>query len=254
MRLSKRLETVISLVQRGNAAVDVGCDHAFVPIELVSRKIAPFAAACDVREGPIASARDNISKSGLSGSVLTVLADGVPRGIGSMLNENFGAVKPEGYTLILAGMGGLLMREICMNAGPDLDLFTEIVASPQRNVREFRHFLKEKRFRIEDERFLREDGKYYPVIKACRADTADEPEETPAGSAKPDVFEEEMQDSFGPVLIRKRDPDLIQYLTWRRKLLDQILSSLPPDGKRREEILHDMKLVNCALSSMEVPE
>ena len=39
MKLSKRLETVASMVTKGNRAADVGCDHGFVPIFLVESGI-----------------------------------------------------------------------------------------------------------------------------------------------------------------------------------------------------------------------
>ena len=41
MKLSKRLETVASMVTKGNRAADVGCDHGFVPIFLVESGISP---------------------------------------------------------------------------------------------------------------------------------------------------------------------------------------------------------------------
>ena len=48
MKLSKRLETVASMVTKGNRAADVGCDHGFVPIFLVESGISPLAVAADV--------------------------------------------------------------------------------------------------------------------------------------------------------------------------------------------------------------
>ena len=47
MKLSKRLETVASMVTKGNRAADVGCDHGFVPIFLVESGISPLAVAAD---------------------------------------------------------------------------------------------------------------------------------------------------------------------------------------------------------------
>lgn len=62
MKLSKRLETVASMVTKGNRAADVGCDHGFVPIFLVESGISPLAVAADVRPGPLSRAKEHIKE------------------------------------------------------------------------------------------------------------------------------------------------------------------------------------------------
>ena len=65
MKLSKRLETVASMVTKGNRAADVGCDHGFVPIFLVESGTSPLAVAADVRPGPLSRAKEHIREHGL---------------------------------------------------------------------------------------------------------------------------------------------------------------------------------------------
>ena len=84
MNLSKRLMAAVDMVTEGFAAVDVGCDHAYTSIELV-RKKSPCAVASDVRPGPLKAAREHIAEAGLQDKITTVLADGVPRNIISLL-------------------------------------------------------------------------------------------------------------------------------------------------------------------------
>ena len=43
MKLSERLELVLSFVKPGESAADVGTDHGHVPVELVRRTIAKKA-------------------------------------------------------------------------------------------------------------------------------------------------------------------------------------------------------------------
>ena len=64
MKLSKRLETVASMVTKGNRVADVGCDHGFVPIFLVESGISPSAVAADVRPGPLSRAKEHIKEHG----------------------------------------------------------------------------------------------------------------------------------------------------------------------------------------------
>ena len=61
MKLSCRLETVASFVDKGSIAADVGTDHGYIPICLVERGISPSAIGMDVREGPLMRAKEHIS-------------------------------------------------------------------------------------------------------------------------------------------------------------------------------------------------
>ena len=109
MNLSKRLMAAVDMVTEGFAVLDVGCDHAYTSIELVRRK-SPFAVASDVRPGPLKAAREHIAEAGLEDKVTTVLADGVPRNIISLLPESIPA------SLVITGMGGMLIIKILSEA------------------------------------------------------------------------------------------------------------------------------------------
>lgn len=60
MELSKRLNAVASLVTEGYRLADIGTDHAYIPIYLVSSGKIPEAVAMDVNRGPLLRAEENI--------------------------------------------------------------------------------------------------------------------------------------------------------------------------------------------------
>lgn len=60
MKLSDRLETVLSFVACEGTAADIGTDHGYVPIELVRRKLVKRALAMDVQKGPLSRAEKNV--------------------------------------------------------------------------------------------------------------------------------------------------------------------------------------------------
>ncbi len=235
-RLSERLETVIRMVTPGHAVLDVGCDHGFTAIRLVEDGISPCAVASDVREGPLAAARQHVAEAGLSKQIAVTLADGVPAGFAGITGT-----RP--VTVILAGMGGLLMTDILKAAFRRGNSFSELVLSPQRDAEALRGCLDENGYRIEAERFIREDGKFYQIIRAAKRENG--------GSERP-LAPEELR--YGPLLLSEGDPGMTTYISSQITRMTDLLSRI--DGRaaserakaRRRELEEELALLRRALA------
>ncbi|MCI1721497.1 MAG: class I SAM-dependent methyltransferase [Lachnospiraceae bacterium] len=228
MKLSDRLSAIADMAAPGNPVTDVGCDHAWIPICLVEKGTAPYAVACDLREGPLRRAEEHIREAGLEGKIRTVCCDGVP------------AEELSG-TLIISGMGGMLMGRILQDAGKRLDSFSEFIFEPQSELKAFRRILAERNLRIEDEQLILEDGKYYTVMKAVHGRS----EMTPA------------ELSFGPVLLKKKDHVLFGYLEKQEKIKKEILAVLRNSGgeaagHRAAEVEEELREIAAAKENYEV--
>lgn len=79
VQLSMRLRAIAGMVTKGNRLADVGCDHGYLSIWLVSEKTVPSAIAMDVRPGPLSRARENITRYGLEDYIETRLSDGLAK-------------------------------------------------------------------------------------------------------------------------------------------------------------------------------
>ena len=116
-----------------------------------------------------------------------------------------------------------------------------LVLSPHRDVFEVRKFLEEQGFQIEDEDMIREDGKYYPIIRTVREETSADTAET---SEKESLRFEELW--FGPVLLRKKPEAFMDYLDFSeghlRKELE-MLSELPLSPEARKKVTEDKEKV-----------
>ena len=174
MELSKRLQTVANAVTPGSRVADVGTDHGYVPIYLVERGLCPGAIAMDVNEGPLARAEEHIRAEGLSDRIQTRKSDG----LAALAPEETDAV-------VIAGMGGALMCRILQDAIAFLEAGRELILQPQSEWFKVRRLLSASGYRITQEWFLEEEGKYYVVIKAGPAPGKDQ--ESRAGNAGGDA-------------------------------------------------------------------
>ena len=225
--LSERLRTVAAMVTRGNVVCDVGCDHGFTAIYLVQQGISPRALAMDLREGPLSAAGEHIAACGLEEQIETRLSDGLHK-------YRMG----EADTLICAGMGGGLMMRILAKEREKTDSFCELVLQPQSELQQFRRFLRENGYRIQDEEILQEEGKFYQVIRAVTDQEKDPRSGSAEISGSTDVELCKLEDRYGPVLLRKRTPVFLSFLEREEAICEEILARLHGQGladdKRRE--------------------
>lgn len=155
MKLSKRMQRLASLVTGGNRLADVGTDHGYIPIALVKEDKIPRAIAMDVNQGPLGRAGEHIREFGLSTYIETRLSDGLA------------GLKPgEADTVLIAGMGGMLMVRILEEGGHCLGTIKELILQPQSDIWEVRTWLGRHGFRIDLEDIVEEEGKYYPMFRA----------------------------------------------------------------------------------------
>lgn len=222
MRLSDRLENILELVPGGLACADIGCDHGFMAIELVSRGISPKVIASDLRTGPLERARENIEKAGLSDKISLIISDG------------FSEIEPGSVkTAVIAGMGGMLIKDI-LTAGMDcIKQMDEFIVQPQSNIPEFRNFLRQSGFEITRNNVLVDAGKYYfPMRIKYTGKTDENLLITP-------------EDRYGADLI-KEDRGLSDYLDAEmssyEKILEKLIYESGEHNERTEEIRELMEL------------
>ena len=225
MRLSERLERVVSFVRPCASAADIGTDHALVPVELVRRGIVKKALAMDVRPGPLSRAKEQISRAGLSDQIEPRLSDGLA------------ALKSqEAETVIIAGMGGELIIRILTEGRHMWDSVAQWVLSPHSEVFKVRGWLLENGFSIEKEDMVCEDGKYYVLMDVKRAEAETEAGEGTGAEAglkteSPARDAEFVRLLYGDSLIRERNPVLAQYLKEEEQMLMEREASLRQSAK-----------------------
>ena len=157
MGISYRLRYIADLVTPGYRAADIGTDHGYVPLYLVKEGISPSAIAVDISSGSLAKAEELAARAGLSDRIECRLSDGF---------ENL--IPGEADSVIISGMGGILMSNI-MEAHPEvLGSLKEIIVSPHRDADLVRTVITCHGFRIVSDEMITDRNKVYPVIKAVR--------------------------------------------------------------------------------------
>lgn len=238
---------------------DVGCDHAYVSIALVKRQLAGKVIAMDVRTGPLDIAIRNVHEAGYSEVIDIRLGDGLER------------LEPgEADAIIIAGMGGLLMKGI-LERGLHIISYEEkrpvLILQPQSDLKEVRMFLYRHAYHIVSETMLVEDGKYYTVMKAEPIACGQNSEEGTCDdinwiSSGEDAYSEE-EWVYGRCNLRDKSETLLAFLQKEQLVLQQIMDKVEasiekslnsqeeiPESteKRRDSVRKEMEINERALT------
>lgn len=207
--LSKRLQAVADLVPATACIADIGTDHGYIPIYLVSRNIADRAVAADLRPGPLSAAEANVWSCGLSDRISLKLSDG--------LNN----ISPEeADVIVIAGMGGMLTIRILSEGRELMKSAKTCILEPQSDLDSVRRFLLSEGMIITDEKMVLDAEKYYTVMKAEYAgDSCEARDPKACGYDSADL-------KYGKVLIDAGDPVLEEKLETDKKKTAGILREL----------------------------
>lgn len=151
MELTARLQAIADQVPQGTRFVDVGTDHGRLPVWLLLNGRVSNAIASDLREGPLARARETARQFGVAGQISFRLCGGL-----SDVSEK------EADVIAIAGMGGETIVSI-LKAAPWTRRDKLLLLQPMTGLVELRQWLQQNRYAILEERIVREGKRLYSI-------------------------------------------------------------------------------------------
>lgn len=150
--ISPRLKVCCDMVAPGSRIADIGCDHGYLSIWLLTQGIARSAIAADINQQPLLSAVRNAEKFGVRDKMEFYLSDGAK------------SIPRDFDTLVCAGVGGDTMISI-LDAAPWLKNgdYT-LILQCQSKTPMLRQYLSENGWRICREVAVRDGRFVYTVM------------------------------------------------------------------------------------------
>ena len=211
--ISKRLELVASFVPQGAILLDVGSDHAYLPIDLVERGKIKSAIAGEVVEGPYQSAVKNVEAHGLKEKIQVRLANGL-----AAFEE-----ADQVSVITIAGMGGRLIATILEEGLDKLANVERLILQPNNREDDLRIWLQDNGFQIVAESILEESGKFYEILVV------------EAGQMKLSASDVR----FGPFLSKEVSPVFVQKWQKEAAKLEFALDQIPEKNREERQVLVD---------------
>jgi len=155
MALPARLMTVGSMVIPGTVVADIGTNLASLPIYLVRERICPRVVA--VENNPVAfrEAARRIRQGGMVDNIVLRLADGLA-----------GVQPAEAHTVVMAGIGGLTIREILCRSMPVTATVERLILQPMRQVVPLLKWLNSHGWSLQQGDLVLERRRFYEILVA----------------------------------------------------------------------------------------
>lgn len=230
MILSERLQAIANFVPRNSIVGDVGTDHGYLPVYLIENNISKKVIGTDISQNSLEKIKILVNLKGLGEKIDIRLGNGL---------EVF---KPfEIDTLVIAGMGGLLIKDILDRNKDIADSITNFILQPNIASNELREYLYENNFEIVDEKLVYEADKYYEIIFAKRG----------KDYLKNDIYLE-----VGEKLIINKDPLLTGYVKHKITMAENIIEKLKDkhtekSKERYLELVNKIDMLKVVLKEIE---
>ncbi len=220
--LSKRLRYVASLVGKNDIIQDVGSDHAFLPIYLVANNLVKKAYASEVNKGPYLTSLNNVKKYNLEDKIIVLKKDGL-EDLASDVN-----------TLTICGMGGGLIADILEKGKKNLTNVKNLILAPNIGEEKVRKWLMDNNYKTKNEEIIKEEGKFYEIIKARKAINK--------------VFYTEEELMFGPLLLKNKSNSFIDKWMLEAKKIEKVLKKIK--DKDSKAYLENLKKLNLIMNAL----
>lgn len=151
LKLSKRLQKIVALVDHCDLVVDIGCDHGKVLAELFLEKKVKRAIATDISAPSVEKTKKLLTELGYIAFCEIVVGDGF---------EN--VTSNEIDCAIIAGMGGHEIIKIMNECSKNVSSW---VLQPMADEELLRNYLTKNGYYILVDEFLVEREKHYTLLK-----------------------------------------------------------------------------------------
>lgn len=148
MKLPDRLQTIVDLVPKSSKVIDIGTDHAYVPIYLYLNNITEYITATDISSNVLKSTYNNLKKYNLEDKIKLIQSNG------------FKNITDTYDLAIIAGMGTHTIIDILRNK----NLPKTLIISSNNDHHILREYLNSINYKLKKEIAILDNNKYYLIM------------------------------------------------------------------------------------------
>ena len=211
LSISKRLKTIASLVTSQKKVIDIGTDHAYLPIYLYLNNITKNITASDISPQVLEISLNNLQKYNLEKKINLIKSDGFRN-----VDEIFDIA-------VITGMGTYTIINILNTKNiPDT-----LIIQSNNDYYLLRKHLNYLGYKIEKEIALYENKHYYIIIKFIKEKEFLTDEELLFGKSNNLQYYDYLKNKYIKLYEKSRDEKFLKYID----MLNGIIEKIPAEMK-----------------------
>ena len=211
LSISKRLKTIASLVTPQKKVLDIGTDHAYLPIYLYLNNITKNITASDISPQVLEISLNNLQKYNLEKKINLIKSDGF-RNVDGIFD-----------IAVITGMGTYTIINILNTKNiPDT-----LIIQSNNDYYLLRKHLNYLGYKIENEIALYENKHYYIIIKFIKEKEFLTDEELLFGKSNNLQYYDYLKNKYIKLYEKSRDEKFLKYID----MLNSIIEKIPVEMK-----------------------
>lgn len=204
--ITKRLKAIADLVPINNSVIDIGTDHAYIPIYLYQNNITKDITATDISSKVLEYSLNNLKKYKMEDKIPLILSDGF-KNITNTYNVG-----------IIAGMGTSTIKNILSNS----NIPNTLIIQSNNDHYELRLFMKNLKYKIDREVVIKDNKHYYVIIRYKKGSDNLEESELLFGKSNNLEYYNYLIKHYKLIYSKSRDKKYLNYITILQSIIEKI--------------------------------
>lgn len=149
--VSNRIKFIASLINKEDKVLDIGTDHALLPIYLVKNNLCEIADGTDISNEVLKNANNNLLKYNLETKIKLYCSDG----INNIDVSNYN-------TFVICGMGFFTIKSILDNK--KISSINKMIIQSNNNHEELRRYMNSIGYKILSDYYIMDKNKPYLIL------------------------------------------------------------------------------------------
>ena len=200
---SLRLKKVAELVDKDASVIDIGTDHAYLPVYLYKENITHNITATDVSSKVLESSLKTLKKYNLDNKIPLILSDGFKN-----IHKTFDIA-------IIAGMGTTTIINILKDT---INLPNTLIIETQNDYHLLRNCLNELGYKIDKEIVINEKNIFYIIMKYIKGNEVLTKEELLFGKSNNKEYFNYLYNLYNDLYNKSKKEEYLEYI----QILDKL--------------------------------
>lgn len=191
-----RIEKIASLVDKDAKVIDIGTDHAYLPIYLYEHDITHNITASDISSNVLEYSKSNLKKHNLDKKIRLVLSDG------------FKNITDTYDIAVISGVGTHTIMNILSNEV----LPKTLIISSHNDMLLLRNFMQRINYKLVKELVVLENNKYYSIIKYTKGIEALDSYTALVGKSHNQEYTNHLLTKYKDIYQKSHNPKYLEYI------------------------------------------